>query len=324
LGVEVRDEIEGWSAIEAAFDDGGLDFGSRPFLEEGRSLQEGLREYLHTGNRPVDLDLKRLGLWNQFSRKERQKLERQVESDVHELSESGRPSSYLGFDHMNLEDGDAGLDYTNVLAPSVFEERINDYFDTEIPDDFGVLALTYLRDSLSGYDEMRDSTVTFLLSLVWCGYCARSMAIDLVPAASEDSPFTRSLTEYGVEQSGDPPFAEAVYQAGASAGLGERSSLDDLALRASWVGVPGLARPAGEEDMPVDAAVLPFEQLAFTGCVAIADLFEDNDGFAEIKSRLSDSAMKSTWMLGYFMRVQEQYSPVPRLWDGAEGWLNED
>ena len=294
-----------------------MEFPPQDYYQEGLDLEAGLREYMHTGTRPESLDLKRAGLWNQFSRKERKKLEGLTEQLVAEGIEA-ESADYQG----EPADVDSEIDYTGVLAPSIMLAHLREYLAEPIGDDIEALIVVYLRESFEVMESFGDTGVHLLLNVAWAGYCARSIARAEVAEAREES-MTTSLLEWNQEQSGDPMFVTAIGLAGASAGLGDKP-FDDLMLRAGWITVPGLAvtaeDPAGDA---VDAAVLPFEQLAFIGVKHAVELFSEEQRESAWNEGVTDAMLKSSWLLGYFLRVNEQYSPVEHLFDGARAYIYE-
>jgi hypothetical protein len=216
----------------------------------------------------------------------------------------------------DADDGD--LDYTGVLAPSLMLDRLPDYMQAPIGDDLEAVLVVYLEetfeDVLSG---MSRSTVELLLNIAWAGYCGRSIAIDQVEAAREESPVTRSLLEWNQEQSGDPMFTVAVSLAGGSAGL-EGDNSDLLSTKAAWITIPGVATSRGEG---LDSSVAPLEQLSFVGAVHAVEMFSDEEGQLAQKEGMSDAIAKSVWLFGYFLRVNEQYSPTSDLFAGAWAYI---
>lgn len=94
LGAEMKVELGAWAQVRYGFRQADREFGLEEFFKEGLSLEEGLREFVHTGDQPASLDLTRAGQWNQFSRKERGKFDALVDEAAAEVEAGeGMPES---------------------------------------------------------------------------------------------------------------------------------------------------------------------------------------------------------------------------------------
>lgn len=357
-GWELSDELAEWAKLQIFSARAGLDLAGGDLADNiasGQSLWLSLREAMHSGERADRDDEKTAVVWRKHAKKARRKLGKQFRRDglpdpfglpdlaPQELSawvtearepawtadldasaaaddDSAVEGTVAAYDHVDHDSDDGDLDYTGALAPSVMLEHLNDY-TAEVPGpDREAVILVYLRESFGDtFETMSDSTKDLVFNIGWAGYCTRSIAIAEVPEAVEEAAMVRSLLEWNTENSDseEPMFVSAVSAAGHAAGLGDQP-LDDLALRAAWITVPGATTPSGEG---VDDAVLPLEQLSFVGAVAAIEAFSDDEQQLARDEGVTDSMAKSAWLYGYFLRVQEQYSPQPDLWTGASEWI---
>lgn len=356
-GWELSDELAEWAKLQIFSARAGLDLAGGDLsdnIASGQTLWLSLREAMHSGERADRNDEKTAVVWRKHAKKARRKLGKQFRRDglpdpfelpdlvpqelaawvteaqepawtaglgaSVEADDSAFEGSVAAYDHVDHDSDDGDLDYTGALSPSAMLEHLNDY-TAEVPGpDREAVILVYLREGFGDtFEAMSASTKDLVFNIAWAGYCARSIAIAEVPEAVEEAAMVRSLLEWNTENSDseDPMFVFAVSAAGQAAGLGDQP-LDDLMLRAAWITIPGATTPSGEG---VDDAVLPLEQLSFVGAVAAIEAFSDDEQQLARDEGVTDSMAKSAWLYGYFLRVQEQYSPQPNLWTGASEWI---
>jgi hypothetical protein len=72
-----------------------------------------------------------------------------------------------------------------------------------IGEDLEALLVVYLAECFEAMGPS-DEVANLLLTMAWSGYCTRSIAIDEVPQAREESALTSSLLAFNQEKSGDP------------------------------------------------------------------------------------------------------------------------
>lgn len=303
LGVEMSTELSGWEDVLEAFRSAGNTPSGEhdkflQFVTEGRSHIDGLREYMHTGSRPESLDLRRAGLWNQLSRKQHRK--RGDEIEVAMAVAASRDD--------DAASPDDEVDLREVLLPEVMLANLANYMGQPWSEDLALLAQTYLDDVLD-LEELEPVAADLVLTIAKAGYCTRSIAIDTMDQAREESIET-TLLEWNTEhdEDGDPVFVVAANMAGDEAGLAERP-VDDPLLQAAWLVVPGIGD------------IQWFKRLADRSMEQTITWFVEEVPDFEWQAGLTDDVLFSSWLFGYFLRVQEQYAPVDDLFSGVRDWL---
>jgi hypothetical protein len=201
------------------------------------------------------------------------------------------------------------VELRGVLLPEVMLTYLESRTAEGWNDDVSLLVGTYLTEALDLNDLGADSG-DLVVTAAKAGYCTRSIAIDTIDQAREESARTTSLLEWNTEndEDDDPMFVVAARLAGKNAGL-EEMSVHDPTLQATWLMTPGV----GDIDW--------FKRLAIHSIEQTVAWFVDESPDFRFEDGMTDDMLFSSWLFGYFLRAQEQYAPMDNLFAGAKGRL---